>query len=103
MITDADAEIEELRRREFAGEPLTAAEQAQLADYYRQLEETEMRYLAPAIERLETRQQRQEEAIARLEVLRDEKIKQLAQIRSLIQKIEAIETEEKQLLAATKK
>jgi hypothetical protein len=78
MTTNPEEDIEALRHREWTGEPLTAVEQARLAAYYRHLDEAEMRYLAPVLERMRLRQEQQEEAIARLEALRDAAIERLS-------------------------
>jgi hypothetical protein len=92
--------IEALREREQRGEPLDAAEQAQLTAFYQRLEPAEASYLAPATERLHQQVRAQKERIQRLVTLREEKRFRLARIQSLVREMQALEAEENQLLAA---
>lgn len=94
--------IEDLRRREEAGEPLVGAERTELDAYYQEVEAREAVYLAPATERLRAQRLAQEQSLRQLETLRARKHHFLAQMEAIAREVAAIETEESRLLAAAK-
>lgn len=94
--------LETLRQREIAGEPLTEDERATLDNYYRLQDETEAELLRSAWERMDKRIAQQEATLSHLATLRDEKRQRLAHIRSLVREIEAIEAEETRVLSAVR-
>ena len=91
--------VEELRRREEAGEAISAEERAVLDRFYARLDAEEMRYLQPALDRLERQHDEQQEVIRELEGLRARKREYLEQVRSLVRAIEEIGEEERRVLA----
>ncbi|MBC8143825.1 MAG: hypothetical protein H7Y38_20530 [Armatimonadetes bacterium] len=95
QITDTTDAVETLRDREARGEPLTEPERATLVAFYNRLESTEATLLAPAIERLRQERRAQEQTIADLTLLREEK-------RQRLTRIESLEAQEARLLSATR-
>ena len=73
-----------------------------LAAFYNRVDNAEAALLAPAIERLRDERRGQEQTIARLITLREEKRDRLARIESLIREIESLEAQEAGLLSASR-
>lgn len=94
-------EIESLRERERRREPLGEAERSLLTAFYQTLADEETARLAPATTRLDEQLHQQEQAIAQLTRLRDQKRQHLANIESLIRQIQTLEAQEAKVLAAT--
>lgn len=92
-----DPQIEALRAREEAGEPLSAGEQALLAAFYARVEAEEEARLAPRRVHAQTERAQQ---IAHLDALLQHKRDALLKLESLVREIEALRAEEARLRAA---
>jgi hypothetical protein len=101
MNTDL-AYIQELRRREWKGEPLSDQEQADLSAFYARMNAEEEALLAPAFERWEQERIEREEKLRRLEAIRDQMQASLNALQDLRRQIETLKAEEESLLASVK-